>query len=414
MSNGNNAAVDATPERASRRLERLFLVLALLSSCIAAVTIVTAFQEHRTIEVQRRVAASGRLVAEANALRESRPYMSLMLGIAALRLAPSAAARASLLATLSETHYAGVLAGQADKLTAAAFGNSGLLATASQDHTTILWDIRDHAHPRRLATVGGHTDRVEAVALSPDGDTLATGGTDKAVIIWNVTDPTRPSRLATVRASTGAFAEVSHVAFSPDGHTLAIGTLDNLTLWDVADRVRPTRLTTMDGGRTLAFSPSGRLLAADGPNDDLVLWDVGRRDHPVQLATITGHNDMTSIAFSPDGQTLAASNYDKTVGLWEIGPGRRPTRTATLPDQTSTVNSLAFSKDGRTLATGGDDKTATLWDVSDRKHPTRRAALTQSASSAVTRGGKAVGVLLACDDRVCEDMIGAGGRTPTG
>ena len=25
-----------------------------------------------------------------------------------------------------------------------------------------------------------------------------------------------------------------------------------------------------------------------------------------------------------------------------------------------------------------------------------------------------VGALLACDDRVCEDMIGAGGTTPTG
>lgn len=26
----------------------------------------------------------------------------------------------------------------------------------------------------------------------------------------------------------------------------------------------------------------------------------------------------------------------------------------------------------------------------------------------------AVGALLTCDDRVCEDKIGAGGRTPTG
>ncbi|WP_309485349.1 hypothetical protein [Streptomyces sp. WELS2] len=54
------------------------------------------------------------------------------------------------------------------------------LATTGYDRTV---RIRDPATGTRTNTLTGHTDRVEAVAVSPDGTWLATAGTDGTALI---------------------------------------------------------------------------------------------------------------------------------------------------------------------------------------------------------------------------------------
>ncbi len=70
-------------------------------------------------------------------------------------------------------------------MTSVAFSPDGsTLASASQDGTIILWDVKTR---RRLGTpLAGHTDAVWGVAFSPDGGTLASASQDGTVILWDV------------------------------------------------------------------------------------------------------------------------------------------------------------------------------------------------------------------------------------
>ncbi|MFH9347854.1 hypothetical protein [Kitasatospora sp. NPDC017646] len=244
-----------------------------------------------------------------------------------------------------------------------------LLATGSTDGTVILWDSKGGARTPLLARLGGRTDTVSSLAVSPDGRTLATGGSEGSTVLWDLGDRRNPSRISP--ALTGQSGSVDSMAFSPDGHLLAAGSLDTtVLLWDTSDPHHPRQLsqfTANTGGvQALAFSPVGHLLGTVGGDGTAQLWDTSEPARPRPVGRpLTGHrNTVAAVAFTPDGRTMATGGWDGTVILWNTEDPAHPQQLRQLDGHTNWVVALAFSPDGRTLATGSLDATVMLWDTS--------------------------------------------------
>ena len=99
-----------------------------------------------------------------------------------------------------------------------------------------------------------HTNGINDIAYTPDGQTIASGSGDETIKLWRIADGTLS------RILEGHAGSVSSVAFAPDGQTLASGSFDNtIRLWRIADGTLSRILEGHAGSvSSVAFAPDGR------------------------------------------------------------------------------------------------------------------------------------------------------------
>lgn len=249
-----------------------------------------------------------------------------------------------------------------------AFDGFRLLAIGS-DGVPTIWNLRPGSEPTRLQ---GHTEQVNAVALSPDGARALTGSGRGGDAYWTSTD--NSARLwdtktgQEVRRYGGQHAAfVAEVAFSHDGSrilTLGDGTA---RVWDAASG----RLLAVFPDRAKATAPadspfgsqylSSALLSRDGRTLLGVggwwvrLWNVetGR-----ELHIIRPDSTLWGAEFSPDERLLVLA-VGRTAQIWNAQTGAR----VRVLSQPGYVMQASFSEDGRMIVTAAGDQTARLWDV---------------------------------------------------
>jgi WD40 repeat protein/energy-coupling factor transporter ATP-binding protein EcfA2 len=203
-----------------------------------------------------------------------------------------------------------------------------------------------------------HEDRVNAVAISPDGQIIVSGSWDKTLRLWN------PQGNPIEKPFRGHEGEITSVAFSGDGQTVASGSGDGtVRLWNLKGIAIGMPMWGHEGDVTsVAFSGDSQIIASGGVDGTVRLWDL--QGNPIGQPFYGHEGDITSVAFSGDGQTIASGGGDGTVRLWDL-QGRSIGEPFCAHDDK--VAAIAFSPDGQLLASGSWDGTVRLWDIQQGK-----------------------------------------------
>jgi WD40 repeat protein len=166
-----------------------------------------------------------------------------------------------------------------------------------------------------------------------------------------------------------------------------------------------------DGAGTLAFSPTGQLVASAGGGATIRLR---RAADGVLIRSITDRSGINSVAFSPDGTLLADGRTNGSsfnLKIFRVADGAL---VRTLPGHSNATRSVAFSPNGALLASGGDDRTAKLWRVSDGTLLRTLSVGTRVRSVAFSPGGQLLATGAAGSVSLWSVSTGALMRTLTG
>jgi len=226
-------------------------------------------------------------------------------------------------------------------------------------------------HFAYLGQLKGHANWVTSIATPADNsDTILSASRDKTILVWKLSkDPATGDVTGTLKRSLiGHSNVVQDVQISSDGQFALSGSWDcSLRLWDLTNGQTTRRFVghTKDV-MSVAFSADNRQIVSGSRDNKLKVWNtLGECKYTI---SDDGHTDWVScVRFSPNTQNplIVSGGWDKAVKVWSLANLKLMTN---LLGHTGYVNTVTVSPDGSLCASGGKDGTAMLWDLNKGEH----------------------------------------------
>lgn len=239
-----------------------------------------------------------------------------------------------------------------------------------------LWDL---ATGKRVQRVPTGARWIDALGWLDDKKLVLVGGnvidqsdSERWIAVWDAGEQKETRRLGLGKEPVWGH-HTAFRAFSPDGQFLvssqfAIGSSSGPVpptfLWRTTKGKRLHQIGGKDtgGGRAVAFSPDGRMLATpDWWTAPIQVWEVATGKERRRLPA-SDEARVDSIAFSPDGRLLVAGDCYGRIHVWDLANGKE---VKTLAGHDGAISCLAFTEDGKLMASGSEDTTVLVWDLAD-------------------------------------------------
>ena len=209
-----------------------------------------------------------------------------------------------------------------------------------------------------IRTLTGHSNSVNAIAVTPDGKTLISGSDDNTIKIWDLVTGEEQFTLR------GHSSYVGAIAITPDGKRVISGSGDKtIKIWDLQTEKEQFTLTGHSHYvRAIVITPDGKRVISGSDDKTIKIWDLvtGKEQF-----TLTGHsNSVRAIAITPDGKRVVSGSDDHTIKIWEIETEKKH---FTLTGHSDLVRVIAITPDGKRVISGSDDHTIKIWNLGTGK-----------------------------------------------
>ncbi|HEY9768843.1 MAG TPA: caspase family protein [Coleofasciculaceae cyanobacterium] len=269
---------------------------------------------------------------------------------------------------------------------------------------------------QELKRLEGHSQQINSVSISNDGQLIAGASDDQSIIIWNkqgnliksltgtqtkinplsvninnisqqINNPlyreeakiysvsTIGEKKVELRAkynqqlinSYSHTEPVNRISISSDGKLIATATIDSkIHIWSKEGILQQTLNGHTGEVLDIKFMP-GEIksdyyqLISTGVDKTVRIWQVFNR-YSNQNETIY------SIAFSPIiNNTFATADWNGKIKIWRNYPDGTPKLIRTLAGHQDTISQIKYSPDGKLIASASWDKTIKLWDAENGK-----------------------------------------------
>jgi WD40 repeat protein len=156
---------------------------------------------------------------------------------------------------------------------------------------------------------------------------------------------------------------IRSLAFSPSGELLAAGYDDHTVgIWYLSgEHDSQTLRGHTSSVRGVCFHPAGEVLVSGSDDETVRVWGLADWVSR-QMLTVPGCS-VESVQFSPDGKVLAVGGWGSSIALCQVEENQRIVLVESLP--APFVHDLAFDPRGDLLAAGCYDGNVYLWDTAD-------------------------------------------------
>jgi WD40 repeat protein len=156
------------------------------------------------------------------------------------------------------------------------------------------------------ASLSKHQDWVSGLVLSGDGNTLISSSYDKKICLWDL----KSDRL--LNTLIGHTERVNAIAVTSNWQTL-ISADQTIKLWDLSRGELMKTLAANDQVNCLAIDVEDEYFASGCEDGTLTVWDLETVE---KVCTMRHAWGVRAIAFSPDGDLLVSGSADETIKIW--------------------------------------------------------------------------------------------------